>query len=126
MAGGRIGMMKNKHFSPPFVGVCSLLVILAILCMTVFAILTVSSAKSEQRLSQISADAVAAYYRADAEAEIIFSDIRSGNVPENVTVENNVYSYSCPISSNLFLNVKVSFDGGEWLVLLWQTASLNR
>ena len=118
--------MKNKRFFPPLVGGCSLLVIFAILCLTVFAILTLSTAKAELRLSQISADAVYAYYQADAEAEMIFSEIRSGNIPQNVTVENNVYSYSCPISPTLFLNVEVCFNDGEWLVLSWQTVSSNR
>ncbi len=119
-------MKKNKRFFPPLVGGCSLLVIFAVLCLTVFAILTVSTAKAEQRLSKVSADAVSAYYKADAEAEIIFSQIRSGNVPENVTVENNVFSYSCQVSAGLLLNVKVSLSDGEWLILSWQTVPSNR
>ena len=119
-------MMKTKRFFPPLIGGSSLLVIFAILCLTVFAILALSTAKAEQKLSQISANAVSAYYQADADAELIFSEIRNGNVPENVSFENNVYSYSCQISSNLFLNVEITFNDGKWLVLSWQTVSSNR
>ena len=118
--------MKNKRSSPPFVGGTSLLVIFAILCLTVFALLTLSTAKAEQNLSIISANAVSAYYQADSEAEIIFARIRSGDIPENVTVESNIYSYSCPISSSLFLSVKLHFSEGEWTVLSWQTVSSNK
>jgi Tfp pilus assembly protein PilX len=118
--------MKAKSFSPPLVGGASLLVIFAVICLTVFALLTVSTANAEQRLSRVSANAVSAYYKADAAAEIIFSEIRSGNVPKNVTIKNNVYSYTCAISDNLFLYVEVCFSNGEWLVLSWQPISSNR
>ena len=118
--------MKHKQSFPPLVGGCSLLVIFAVLCLTVFSLLTVSTARAEQRLSNVSADAVTAYYLADAAAEHIFARIRSGDIPPEVTVENNLYSYYCPISETLFLNVQLYCSEGKWTILSWQTVSSNR
>ena len=118
--------MKTKRLSPPIIGASSLLVIFAVLCLTVFALLTLSTAKDEQNLSNVSANAVSAYYKADAEAEFIFAEIRSGNIPPSVTVEDDIYSYSCQISSNLYLNVQLRFSEGEWTILSWQTNSTNK
>lgn len=119
-------MKDKKRFLPPMVGGSSLLVIFAVLCLTVFSLLTISTAKAERRLSDVSAEAVVSYYKADAEAETIFAGIRSGNIPENVSIENNVYSYSCRISSTLFLQVEIRFNDGIWEILCWQPVSLNR
>jgi hypothetical protein len=118
--------MKKTQSIPPIVGGCSLLVIFATLCLTIFSLLTVSTAKAELRLSEVSANAVSAYYQADAEAEQIFARIRCGDIPENVTVENSYYSYYCQISPSLYLFVQLYFNNEEWTVLSWKTVSSNR
>lgn len=118
--------MKNKPLLPSFVGGCSLLVIFSVLCLTIFSLLTVSTAKAEQRLSVVSADAVRAYYQADAEAEQIFARIRCGDIPKNVTVEDGIYSYACRVTPTLYLHVQLYFSDDEWTVLSWQTVSSNR
>lgn len=118
--------MKHQQSFPPLVGGCSLLVIFAVLCLTIFSLLTVSTARAEQRLSSVSADAVTAYYHADTEAELIFAKIRSGDIPPEVTVENNIYSYFCQISETLYLSVQLYYSDGAWTVLTWQTVSSNR
>ena len=63
-------MTKRGTSGPPAaVGGSSLLVIFAVLCLTVFALLTLSTAAADSRLSQDAADAVEAYYQADSQAE---------------------------------------------------------
>ena len=49
------------------VGMASLVTIFSVLCLTIFAVLTLLSANSEQDLSEISADAIQSYYAAEAE-----------------------------------------------------------
>ncbi len=118
-------MAEIKDRSRRFVGGSSLLMIFAVLCLTVFALLAVGSARSAARLSDASADACAAYYSADVKAEEIFARIREGNIPDGVTADGgNVYSYSVAISDGLDLSVSVrqNEDGG-WTVVSRRTVS---
>lgn len=117
-------MGEKERFSPPAVGGSSLLVIFAVLCLTVFALLGLSSVQASGRLSDASAQAVSAYYTADCQAEEILSALRQGEVPEGVRQEENgVYAYTCPISDTQALEVRVRVDGGAWTVLRWQAVS---
>ena len=67
--------MNHKH-APPAVGGSSLLVIFSVLCLTVFALLSLSTVQASGRLSSTSAQAVAAYYQADSQAEAILARLR--------------------------------------------------
>jgi len=113
-------MNKRERFSPPAVGGSSLLVIFAVLCMTVFALLTLSSVLAERRLAEASAQAVTAYYEADRAAEAIFAALRQGQLPEQVTRENEIYTYTCAISDTQVLEVALRCSDGQWTVLRWQ------
>ena len=106
------------------VGGSSLLVIFAVLCLTTFALLGLSTVQADQRLSQASADAVFDYYQADLQAEQILAHLRSGDVPQSVCAEGSVYSYTCPVSETKQLNVVVEEHSGTWSVLSWQVVSL--
>lgn len=119
-------MDHKRRQLPVVVGVASLLVIFAALCLTVFALLTISNSDADRRLAEVSADAVRDYYAADSEAEHIFAELRAGNVPENVTVNGNLYTYVCPISGKLSLYVELLNLGNEWKVLQWQAIPSNR
>ena len=69
--------MKDKAFiTPPVVGASSLLVIFAVLCLTIFALLSVSTVQADGRLSDHAAKAVVNYYEADAKAEEILAKAR--------------------------------------------------
>ena len=116
-------MDKKHRFSFPAVGGSSLLVIFAVLCLTVFALLCLSTVQAGQRLSNASAEAVEAYYRADVRAEEILARLRCGEAPEGVTVQGDCYTYECPISEARTLQVEVRLDGEEYTVLRWQAVS---
>ncbi len=118
-------MENKKHVKMPTVGGTSLLVIFAILCLTTFAVLSLATADADRRQSEISAEAVAAFYRADLEAEEIFSLIRAGEMPEGVRLNGNVYSYTCKISETQTLFVEIEEKSGTFTVLRWQAATLN-
>ena len=107
---------------PP--GGSSLLVILAVLCLTVFALLGLSTAQAGKRLSDRSAEATAAYYRADAQAEEILARLRRGEIPQQVEMADGVYSYTCPISDTQQLQVSLRLEeDGACTVLRWQSVS---
>lgn len=116
-------MDKKHRFSFPAVGGSSLLVIFAVLCLTVFALLGLSTVQAGQRLSNASAEAVESYYQADARAEEILARLRCGEMPEGVTVWDDRYAYECPISETRSLQVEVRMNGEEYTVLRWQAVS---
>lgn len=107
---------KNQF---PVIGGSSLLIIFAVLCLTVFALLGLSTVHANKRLSDISIQAVSDYYAADTEAERILARLRTGEIPEGVSREGDVFSYTCPISDTQALQVTVR--SSDWKVLLWQS-----
>lgn len=112
---------EKRGFSVPVVGGSSLLVIFAVLCLTVLAMLSLSTARSSAELSRASADAAAAYYEADARAEEILARLRGGETPEGVTSGgDSTYQYEVPISQTQALSVCVRAAEDGWTVLRWK------
>ena len=116
-------MDKRETFSPPAVGGSCLLVIFAVLCLTVFALLSLSTVQANGRLADASVAAVSAYYQADCQAEAVLARLRSGQVPEGVAADGDTYTYTCPISDTQSLEVRVRLEGDSWTVLQWQAVS---
>ena len=114
-------MSKHQEHQLPVIGGSSLLVIFAVLCLTVFALLGFSTVQADKRLADVSIQAVSDYYAADCAAEEILARLRSGQLPEGVSQEGDVYAYSCPISPTQALQVEVCGDG--WEILRWQAVS---
>ena len=119
-------MKENKSQRHPLVGGASLIVVFAVLCLVVFAILMLTTENSARRLSQVSAEAVQAYYEADTRAEYTAAAIKNGDVPAHVTVEGNRYSYCETISDTRYLYVELELREGEWVILRWQSMSTVR
>lgn len=116
--------MDERRSSPPAVGGSSLLVIFAVLCLTVFALLGLSAVQANGRLSDASAQAVSDYYTADCQAETILARLRAGELTEGVTASDGLYTYQCPISETQTLMVEVRLEGTEWTILRWQAVSI--
>ena len=114
---------KARSAALPVIGGSSLLVIFAVLCLTVFALLSLASVQAYGRLSDASAAAVSAYYEADCRAEALFARIRSGELPEEVEKTGDVYAYACPISPSQTLEVELQQRSGTWTVLRWQAVA---
>ena len=68
-------MRDRKNAAPAIVGGSSLIMVFAVLCLTVFTLLTLSTVQADRRLSEVTAEAVSAYYAADTEAERIFAQL---------------------------------------------------
>lgn len=122
-------MAKRGTSGPPAaVGGSSLLVIFAVLCLTVFALLTLSTAAADGRLSQEAAEAVEVYYQADSQAEALWARLRAGERPEEVTetaedAGSTLYEYTVPISQGQELRVSLRLEEGSWTVVQWQAVS---
>lgn len=113
----------SKREAPPAVGGSSLLVIFAVLCLTIFALLSLSTVQADRRMAEASYQAVQGYYEADTEAELILANLRSGNLPDNVTKKDNLYSYTCQVSETQALEVEVQITEDSYRVLRWQLVS---
>ena len=111
----------EQKVQAPMVGGSSLLVIFAVLCLTVFALLGFSTVQADRRLEQVSVQAVEDYYAADAQAEKILAQLRSGQMPEGVQLQDGIYSYCCKISDTQEIQVEVR--AADWDVLSWQSVS---
>jgi len=109
------------------VGGISLLVVFAVLCLTVFALLALTTVQADTRLADASAKAVTDYYAADCRAQEILARLRNGERPEGVETAGAVASYTVPISDTQELQVEVLLDyllldmeTDGYTVLRWQ------
>ena len=116
-------MNEKERFSMPTTGGISLLVVFAVLCLTVFALMSLSTVQVDKRMSDASLQAVSDYYAAECEAWRILALLLEGEVPEGVTQEDGIYAYICPISETQNLKVEVSLDGKHYTILRWQAVS---
>ena len=80
-----MGEKKKEAFSPPALGGSSLLVAFAVLALTVFALLSLSTVRADVRLGDAAAAAVKGYYEADVQAQEILARLRGGETPVEVT-----------------------------------------
>ena len=118
---------KNSRFSPPAVGGISLLVAFAVLCLTVFALLALTTVQADTRLADASAQAVADYYAADCRAQEILARLRSGERPEGVEIADRLgghytarYTVSISDTQELQVEVELMEDGIEWADVDWR------
>lgn len=113
----------SKQSTPPAVGGSSLLVIFAVLCLTVFAVLGLSTVQADKRMAQAAKEAIQNYYMADAKAEQILAMLRQKTVPSGIVVEDDVYSYQCRVSEVQALSVKVRITEENYEILCWKLIS---
>lgn len=115
----------REHFSPPALGGGSLLTVFAVLALTVFALLSLSTVRADVRLGDAAASAVTDYYEADSKAQAALACLRTGRpLPEDIALRmdeaENVYSYAVPISDKQELQVSVRISGGDCKILRWE------
>ena len=100
------------------VGISSLLTIFAALCLTVFALLSLSTVRAGGALGDDAAASAAAWYAADSFAEETLSRLRGGEVPANVTeTGEGRWAYTVPVDETRVLSVEVELRGSGYTVL---------
>lgn len=126
---------SSIHVVP--VGATSLLTVFAVLCLTVFTLLTLSDVRSDTQLADVALESVRAYYAADTQAQTILAQLRNGQRVDGVEEiqftdsddqghwsHDVVYQYAVPISDTQTLQVSVILNGGgDYRVVRWQTVS---
>ena len=138
--------MSEKRSGPLFgIGGVTLLTVLLVLCLTLFAVLALSSAQADLRLSEKNARAVAAYYAAENKAYAVMQAAEtmwpSGSSRPVAFVFDPALSAECgldaeaagsglritaniPVQDGSFLRVALSLGPGSgvsrWEVRTWQ------
>ena len=116
-------------------GAVSLVMIFCVLCLAVFAVLTIATADREAKLSEMTAQNAADYYEADRQAVEIVAALRDGRtLPVDVEIEHVLSTYpdgpvetaafSLPFGDCQALRVEVMLgdqDGKTCQILRWQT-----
>ena len=129
---------KKEGMAPPALGGSSLLVAFAVLALTVFALLSLSTVRADVRLADASAQAVTDYYAADCAAQKILARLRNGETVEGVELETakvdyidrpaglvRTSRYAVPISDTQELQVEVILYGGDYEILRWQAVPIG-
>ena len=116
-------MKRQEPFSPAAVGGSSLLVIFAVLCLTVFALLSLSSVQAERRLADAATQSVLDYYEADLRAEEILARLRSGEEIAELEEKDGKYEFEIPISGRQTLAVTLVQQNDDWVILRWQAVT---
>ncbi len=129
---------KKESFAPPALGGSSLLVVFAVLALTVFALLSLSTVRADVRLGDAAAQAVSGYYEADCKAQEILARLRNGEkapeevelalfIAERVDSGETYYEYAVPISDTQELQAEVLVDpaDGSYSVLRWQAVAVG-
>lgn len=102
-----------------------LMTIFAVLCLTLFAVLTLHTALAGQRLRQDAHAAEQAYFEADAQANRILAALRRGEACEDaILLENGALQYTVPMDHDRVLTVQVILHDGSYRILSWQQGSL--
>lgn len=135
-------MNKRENTSSSFtnIGLSSLMVVFLVLCLTTFALLTLSTAKSDYSLSEKMADHRTDYYTTCSRAEKILDKIDK-ELEENreellskesflmndiiVIVEDDILSYDVPLDNGQHLAVRLratdpSATDAFYEILSWQ------
>lgn len=114
-------MNKSYTTMPAIVGIM-LVTIFAILCMSIFTVLVLTSYYSASGLTDASTAHITAYYEADSAGEAILAELRQGDVPEGVAdLGGGIYEYSCPLSDGGSLEIRVRVaSADDYEILRWQ------
>lgn len=138
---------KESERKPAGIGVgyLSIMMIFVVLCLTMLAALSYSTASNENKYSEKSAAYTKAYYTADLEAKRTLAEVDGivsgyGDYTDFMLtaeldgIENIEYesvfggievSWSTPINQSQSIFSRVRFSGGSFEIISWQTGSVT-
>ena len=115
------------------IGITSLTVILCVLCLTVFSVLTLSTALSEKEFAENRAAATKDYYEAEAEAAKLVNELQiawenGADLQEiaeknEILIENDVFRFQKMIDERQELHVVLRLENG-FKIEAWQVVSV--
>ena len=113
-------------------GSASIVLVFAVLCLTIFATISFTSALADSALAEVEAELVKNYYAADTLAEEIVGEIVFGeNIPESVRgveiwsewdweLMGEKATFACPVSEKKELVVTLAVYEGSYDILTWR------
>ena len=127
-------MNKNSGGGGVGVGSASIILIFAVLCLTVFSLITFVVSNNDKVLVQSESRFVLGYYEADSLAERVLDELLKtdlGIMPApilGIEIDSeydlflgaNVYYYSCPVSDEKELSVKLARTYDSYDILSWK------
>lgn len=108
-------------------GAVSLIMIFCVLCLSVFAVLTLSTAVGEEKLTDLTAERERGWYAADRQAAAAVAALSRGETPPDVEVAftdeagGTLAEFALPAGGDQVLTVKVLLSGGGYEILCWRT-----
>lgn len=119
------------------IGSASIVMVFAVLCLTIFSVLSLVTAHHEWQLVQKSANAVTNYYQADLQAEKQYAEIVAGlaqgkslaELGEGITITaydqwwQVEYTVKIDEEQNLQVVLQINRQTGESLVQQWQVVA---
>ena len=113
---GMNGMKKNRNnMSVGTPGAAALMIIFAVLCLAVFAVLSLSTVLADVRLANSVNRGIDNWYAADSKAEEILAGLREDGA------QKSVQNFSVPISDTMELQVSAELNGEDYKILRWQS-----
>lgn len=104
--------MDKKEMPAAGIGVASILTVLLVLTLSVFAALTLASARADLALSKINADTVSDYYAADREAARLYREFAAG---AEASLQADI-----PMDRGMTLHIHLVREDAEVRILAWQ------
>ena len=124
--------MAEKKMPKISIGITSMTVILCVLCLTVFSVLTLSTAVSERNFSVKRAEATKAYYKAETAAAKLANGLIEADNAVDFAKENHIqviteeteliFQYGWPIDEGQELSVELT-QSEDWKITKWQIVS---
>ena len=114
------------------IGSASVVMVFAVLCLTVFALISYTAAGNDKALSDVEAYLVKNYYEADTLAECILAELLAADtIPDSIRgvnieaqwdpeLEAETAEFSCTISDEKELYVKMAFYVDSYDILSWR------
>ncbi len=115
-------MHQTKKELPFFnIGTSSLLVVFLVLCLVIFAVLTLTGAQSDYRFATRLAERRTAYYAACNQAEEKIAALDAERALDRLSED---YQFEVPITDQQVLSVTLSPDEqGGFLISAWETVN---
>ena len=114
------------------IGSASVVLVFAVLCLTVFAVISYTSAAGGKALSDVEASLVKSYYEADTIAECILAELLTADtIPDSVRgvevtakidpeLAAETVEFSCAVSDGKELNVRIALYENSYDILNWR------
>jgi hypothetical protein len=124
--------MNNMNKKSIGVGSASIVLVFAVLCLTIFAVISYAASTSNSALVDVEKNMIQSYYQADVTAEKIFSELlNTGDVPESILgvelesgwdwdLEAEIVSFTVEISEMRELYVAIAFHEDHTDIVEWR------